>query len=323
MSGPIEVTVSGMKERKRRSALADFSIRLFREKPLGIVGAVITLLLLFAGIFAEFVAPDGMNEPHPSDYLAQPSAEHPLGADNLGRDMLSRVIYGARISLLVGVTAAFLSVFFSGVIGVTCGFLGSKFDIVVQRFVDAWMCFPGIIILIVLASVLGRGMWQLVIAMGLIWGITNSRLPRSAVVAIKENVYMDAAGAIGCSNLRIILRHVVPNIFPVIIVMFTVQVPELILAEASLSFLGLGIPPPAPSWGGMLSGSAMNYMERAWWMAVFPGLALAVAVYGINVFGDAIRDLLDPKLRGGVGRYGGVKVSKLKQRRWHNVKKAV
>jgi len=308
MNGITGVTVSGTEQPKRRGALADFSIRMVREKPLGIVGIFIVLLLLFAGIFADIVAPEGMNEPNLRNYLAPPSADNLLGADNLGRDILSRVIYGARISVVVGLSAASISVLLSTIIGILCGFLGSKFDMVVQRIVDAWMCFPGLIIMIVMLSLTGKGLWQVIIICGLSWGITCSRLVRSAVIAIKENVYMDAAVAVGCPTSKILLRHVLPNIAPVLIVLFSVQVPELIMAEASLSFLGLGIPPPSPSWGGMLSGSAMRYMNQAWWMAVYPGLALAITVYGTNMFGDAVRDLLDPKLRGGVGRYGGVKV---------------
>ncbi len=307
-----DVSVEGAEEPKRRSFLADFFARLLREKLLGIVGGIIVLLLLLTGIFADFLAPYGVNEIHPADFLQGPSVKYALGTDNLGRDLLSRVIYGARISMIVGLAATTLSIIISTLGGVLCGFLGGKFDIVVQRFVDAWMCFPGLILLILLASILGLGLWQVVFFLGLLYGISGTRVVRGAVIGIKENVYVEAAVAIGCSRARIMTRHILPNIMAPIIILFTTRMPSIILAEASLSFLGLGIPPPIPSWGGMLSGSGRDYMLLAPWMAIWPGLALSIAVYGINMFGDAMRDLLDPRMRGGVGRYG-VRVKKGKK----------
>ena len=298
--------------RKRRSFLIDFMIRLWKEKPLGMVGGVITLLLLLIAIFANFIAPFGMNETRIEDYLSPPSVSHWLGADNLGRDILSRVIFGARISVIVGLAATIVSTIISIIIGLLSGYFGGKFDMIVQRFVDAWMCFPGLLILMVLMSVIGTGMWQVITVLGLLYGINSSRIIRSAVLSTKENVYVQAAVAIGCPTGRILIRHILPNVAAPIIILFTTRVPDVILTEASLSFLGFGIPPPAPSWGGMLSGSGRSYMFRAPWMVIWPGLALAITVYGVNMFGDAVRDLLDPRLRGGVGHYG-VKAKK-KQR---------
>jgi peptide/nickel transport system permease protein len=289
---------------KRHSLLVDLLIRLVKEKPLGVVGGIIVLLLLFTGIFANFIAPYGMNEINAVDFLASPSTKYILGADNKGRDLLSRIIFGARISVIVGLCATTISVLISTIIGVVCGFYGRKVDIVVQRFVDAWMCFPGLVLLIVIVSVLGPGLWQIILVLGLLYGIGGSRVVRSAVIGIKENVYMEASKAIGCPTSRIMMRHILPNIMAPIIILFTTRMPTVILAEATLSFLGLGIPPPTPSWGGMLSGTGRSYMLMAPWMAIWPGLALAIVVYGINMFGDAVRDLLDPRLRGGVGRYG-------------------
>ncbi|MBA7467121.1 Glutathione transport system permease protein GsiD [subsurface metagenome] len=291
-------------ERKRHSRLVGFFIRLVKEKPLGTAGGVITLLLLFTGLFADFLAPYGMNETRVGPFLDAPSASFWLGTDHLGRDLLSRVILGARISVIVGLAATALATLLSTIIGILSGYIGGKFDLVVQRFVDAWMCMPWLPILIVIMSLVGRGMPGLIIVMGLWYGITGSRLVRSAVIAIKENVYVEAAVAIGCPTRRILTRHILPNIMAPIIILFSTTVPGVILTEAALSFLGFGIPPPEPSWGGMLSGTGRTYMEQSIWMVIWPGLALSTVVYGINMFGDAVRDLLDPRLRGGVGRYG-------------------
>ncbi|MBA7554188.1 Oligopeptide transport system permease protein OppC [subsurface metagenome] len=280
-----------------------------REKPLGTVGLVITLLLLFTGIFADFLAPYGMNETHPGRFLAPPSAMFWLGADNLGRDILSRIIFGARVSVIVGLAASFIATILSVIIGVVSGYIGGKLDLIMQRFVDIWMCLPSLVLMMVVISIIGAGMWSLIIVLGLVWGIIGSRVIRSAVIGIKENIYVQAAEAIGCSTTRILVRHILPNVMAPTIILFTVRVPNVILTEASLSFLGFGIPPPMPSWGGMLSGMARAFMFQAPWMVIWPGLALALVVYGINMFGDAVRDLLDPRLRGGIGRYG-VRVKK-------------
>ena len=294
-------------EPKRRSLLVDLVIRLVREKPLGTFGAVITLLLLFTGIFADFLAPYGMNEIHPTETLAAPSARFLLGTDALGRDLLSRVIFGARISVIVGLAAATTATLVATAIGILSGYISGKFDLVVQRFVDAVMCMPSLILLIFIISLTGPGMLQIILVLGIRWGIGGSRMMRSAVIAIRENVYVEAAVAIGCPTTRIVTRHILPNIMAPIIIYFSTVVPAVILTEAAMSFLGYGIPPPAPSWGAMISGRARIYMFKSQWPIIWPGLALSIVVYGINMFGDAVRDILDPRLRGGVGRYGGRK----------------
>jgi peptide/nickel transport system permease protein len=297
-------------ERERGSKPAEFITRLWREKPLGVVGLVITLVLLLTGIFAGVLAPYGFNDSHVVDRLSAPSVQYWLGTDNLGRDLLSRVIFGARISVIVGLCATSIATVVSTVIGISSGYIGGKFDLVVQRFVDAWMCFPGILLLMVVMSVVGVGMLQVIIVLGLLYGINSSRVIRSATISVKENVYVQAAIATGCSTGKILIRHVLPNVMAPIIILFTTRVPDAILTEAALSFLGFGIPPPAPSWGGMLSGSGRSYMLQAPWMVIWPGLSLAVTVYGMNIFGDAVRDLLDPRLRRGVGRFGQEKVKR-------------
>lgn len=301
-------------DQKRRGFLADVVVRLVREKPLGTAGAIIVLVMMLTGIFADVLAPYGFKEMHLRDLLSPPGTPgYILGTDGIGRDMLSRVIYGARISMIVGLVATTISVTVSTTIGVVSGFLGRRVDIVVQRFVDAWLCFPWLILMITIMSLVGTGMWQLIIVLGVSGGIGGSRVIRSAVIGIKNNVYMDAATAIGSSTGRMLGRHVLPNILAPIIILYTIGMGGVILAEASLSFLGFGIPPPTPSWGGMLSGDGRSYMLQAPWMALWPGLALSIAVYGINMLGDALRDILDPRLRGGVGRYAGTKKKRAKQ----------
>ena len=272
--------------------------RLFREKPLGAAGAVVFVLFLFCGAFADVLAPYGMNQIAPLNRLKPPSWAFPFGTDNLGRDMLSRCLYGAQLSVIIGFCAAGIATFISVVLGIVSGYLGGKFDLVLQRFVDAWMSFPDLIILIVVVSVVGPGMPQIIVTLGLLLGIAGSRIIRSAVVSVRENMYVHAAQSTGASTFRILWRHILPNVMAPVIVLFTTRVGTVILAESGLSFLGLGVPPPAPTWGGLLSGSGRTYMLQGPWLALAPGLCLTVVVYATNMFGDALRDLLDPRMRG-------------------------
>jgi peptide/nickel transport system permease protein len=296
-------------ERKRHSGLVDFFIRMVKEKPMGTAGGIITLLLIIVAIFAPLLAPYGFNELHPQSALLPPSVHFWLGTDNLGRDMLSRVIFGARISVVVGLSASIIATLVETTLGLFSGYLGGKFDLITQRFVDAVMCFPGLILMMVIISIVGTGMLQVILVLGITWGIGGSRLIRGATMSLKENMYVQSAIALGSPTKTILTRHILPNIMAPIIIQFSVRVPAIILTEAGLSFLGYGIPPPAPSWGSMLSGSARTYMYLAPWMAIWPGLALSIVVWGVNMFGDGVRDILDPRLRGGIGRYG-LKVKK-------------
>ena len=275
-----------------------FWARLWHEKRLGAFGAAALLLFLLCSIFAGTLAPYGPNEVSMLERMQSPSWQHLFGTDNLGRDMLSRCLYGARLSVIIGVSGAALATLISIVIGLLSGYFGGRFDLVLQRFVDAWMSFPDLIVLIVVASVLGPGMPQTIGALGLLLGIAGSRIIRSAVVSVRENMYVHAAQSTGASTLRILWRHILPNVMAPIIVLFTTRVGTVILAESALAFLGLGVPPPAPTWGGMLSGSGRLYMLEGPWLALAPGLCLVIVVYATNVFGDALRDLLDPRMRG-------------------------
>ena len=284
---------------RRRGYLA----RLVREKPLGAVCGSVVLLFLLVALFAGVLAPYGMNETWVGERLVRPSAQFWFGTDNLGRDVFSRVIYGARVSVIVGLAASSLGTAISLFIGLVSGYIGGNVDIAVQRFVDAVMSLPGLVVIIILVTVLGSGMVPVILALSIPGGIVGSRILRSAVIGIKENVYLDAARVVGCSTWRIILRHVLPNIMAPTIILLSIRIPGMIMAEAGLSFLGFGVPPPFPSWGSMIGGAGRIYMLDAPWIVLWPGLALALVVYNSNIFGDTLRDLLDPRLRGGAGRF--------------------
>ena len=293
-----------------RGRFADFFIRLLKEKPLGIACGIIIVLLILVAIFADVLAPYRYTEMHLVDRLTGPSARYLLGTDQIGRDLLSRLIVGARISMLVGLSATTLNLVVAVLIGGISGFLGGKVDLVVQRFIDAWMAFPGLLLLLTVMSIVGRGLPQIIVVLGIAGGIAASRIVRSAVIGVKENDYFLAARAVGTPTTQILLRHVLPNIMPVVIIIFSINIGGVILSAAALSFLGYGLPATIPEWGGMLSWEGRRYMEQAPWLALWPGLALTITVYCLNMFGDAMRDLLDPRLRGGEGSYGAAMVKR-------------
>ena len=302
MSGTIE-TLSPIREPKRRGRFADFWIRLFKEKPLGTACGVIILLLILVALFAELLAPYSFRKMHLRDRLTGPSSQYLLGTDQMGRDLFSRLIFEARISLFVGLAATTLNVVIAVLIGGISGFIGGKLDLAVQRFVDAWMAFPGLLLLLTVMSIVGRGLFQIIVVLGIAGGISSSRVIRSAVIAIKENDYFLAAQAVGAHKSRILNRHVLPNIMATVIIIFSINIGGVIMSLAALGFLGYGLPPTIPDWGSMLSREGRRYMEQAPWLALWPGLCLTIVVYSFNMFGDAIRDLLDPRLRGGEGRF--------------------
>ena len=289
---------SSVIEPKRRSRLADFFVRLVREKPLGTASGIIVLILTLVAIFADALAPFPYDEVNILDRMQGPSAEYLLGTDQLGRDLLSRLIVGARISLTVGLAATALNVVIAVLIGGISGFFGGKLDLGVQRFVDAWMAFPGLLLLLTIMSIAGQGLLQIIVVLGIAGGIGGSRVVRGAVIGIKENDYFLAARAIGSPTTATLVRHVLPNIAAPVIIIFTINIGGVIISEASLSFLGFGLPIEVPSWGGMLSREGREFMEVAPRLALWPGLCLTTVVYCFNMFGDAMRDLLNPRLRG-------------------------
>ncbi len=301
---------SAVSEPKKRNILVDFLIRLATEKPLGTFGGIIVLIFILVAIFADILAPYPFDEVNILDRMQEPSDRYLLGTDQLGRDLLSRLIFGAQISLTVGLAATALNVLIAVLIGSISGFFGGKVDLAVQRFVDAWMAFPGLLLLLTIMSLVGRGLPQIIVVLGVTGGIGSSRIVRSAVIGVKENVYFQAAVAIGCSQARILIRHVLPNIAAPVIIIFTINIGAVIISEAALSFLGFGLPVKVPSWGGMLSREGREFMEMAPRLALWPGLCLTIVVYSLNMFGDALRDLLDPRLRGGEGSYGIAKVKR-------------
>jgi peptide/nickel transport system permease protein len=269
-----------------------------REKPLGAFGGFLVLVLMLCAVFAHWIAPYPYDETNVRQRLKPPGAQFYLGTDNLGRDVFSRIIYGARISVTVGFGAVTLSILLATILGVTSGYFGGKFDVLVQRLVDAAQSFPTLVILLSIMAVLGPGLLNVILVLGIVPSANRSRVIRSATLAAKENQYVEAAQAVGASHLRIILCYILPNVMAPIIIVATNALGAVILVEATLSFLGFGVPPPYPSWGEMLSGSGRSYMYKAPWMAIWPGVAISLAVFGFNMLGDALRDLLDPRLRG-------------------------
>jgi peptide/nickel transport system permease protein len=271
--------------------------RFILTKPLGAVGGSVILLMILTALFADVLAPYNPYDINQRLQFKPPTLEHWLGTDEFGRDMLTRLIYGARIALFIGLTAAFIGATAGALLGVISAYLGGKVDLVLQRFMDIMLAFPLLILALAIVSVLGRSIPNVVLAIAIPIIPRTTRIVRSSALSIKEHVYVEAARAVGSSHAWVILRHIIPNVMAPYLIMLTAQFGNAILVEASLSFLGLGTAEPTPSWGLMLSGSAPSYAEKAPWVAIFPGLAISLAVFGFNLFGDSLRDALDPKLR--------------------------
>lgn len=273
------------------------SFRFTHQRPLGAVGAAIIVIMIAAAVLAGFVSP---YDPLVTDYgkmLQAPSSFHWFGTDSFGRDVFTRIIYGSRTALWIGFASSFLGATLGALIGVTSAYFGGKIDLVLQRFMDLLLSFPLIILALVIVSLLGSGMTNVIFA------ITVPMIPRCALVvrssalALREMPFVEAARALGFGPLRIIVRHMMPNVMAPYLIMLTAFLGQAILLEASLSFLGLGVAEPQAAWGLMLRGAAVEFAERAPWMAIYPGLAISLSVFAFNLFGDSLRDALDPKLR--------------------------
>ena len=268
-----------------------------RHETLGTIGMAIVLVILFAGLAAQWIAP---YNPTANDFAAMtqpPSWAHLLGTDAFGRDLLSRIIYGARTALIVGFSSAIFGGAAGLVLGVASAYFGGRIDMVIQRILDVLMAFPLIIMALAMVAIFGTGVHNVIIAITIPLFPRCARVVRSSALAIREVPYVDAARACGFSHSRIILRHMVPNVMAPFLILLTAFVGQAILAEAALTYLGLGVQEPTPAWGLMLQGGAEEYATTAPWIAVFPGLAIALTVFGFSIFGDALRDVLDPKLR--------------------------
>jgi peptide/nickel transport system permease protein len=284
--------IAGLR-RSRSARIFDF----VRHQPLGTIGMVMVGIVAIAGIGADWIAP---YDPTSNDFAAMiqaPSWLHPLGTDQFGRDILSRIIYGARTAMIVGLATAAIGGFSGLVLGVASAYFGGRLDLWVQRVLDVLMAFPLIIMALAVVAAFGSGVQNVIAALTIPLVPRCARVVRSSALAIREVPYIDAARACGFGHARIILRHMVPNVVAPFLIVVTAAVGQAILAEAALSYLGLGVQEPVPDWGLMLQGGAEEYAVTAPWIAVFPGLAIMVAVFGINIFGDALRDVLDPKLR--------------------------
>ena len=268
------------------------------RKPLGAIGAAIVLLLIVVALAAPLLAPYEYDVGVASERLQGPSLAHPFGTDANGRDMLSRIIWGARISVTVGFGAVALSTLLAVVVGTASGYFGGTIDLVVQRLVDIWIAFPALVLLISMVAVIGPGLWSITFILGILLAPGTSRVVRSAVIAIRHLPYIESASCIGAGHVHVILKYILPNVFAPVIVLATAQLGTAILAEATLSFLGYGVPPPYPAWGGMLSGTGRAFMLQSPWLSFWPGLAISLVVFGFNMLGDALRDELDPRLRG-------------------------
>ncbi len=267
-----------------------------RRQPLGAIGGILVALMVFFAIFAPLLAPFDPKAARFDTYLP-PGGDFLFGTDHLGRDVLSRVIWGARLSLYVGLTSVGVGITLGSLWGVVTGFFGGPWDAASQRVVDTLMAFPPIILALGLMAVLGQSVENVILTLTVLLTPTAARTIRSTTLGVKEMMYVEAGRATGSPSRRVIARHIIPNVMATYLVLFSVNIAYAIVVEAALSFLGLGAPPDEPSWGGMLTG-ATEYLERAPWIAIFPGVALSLSVFGLNLFGDAVRDLLDPKLRG-------------------------
>ena len=273
-------------------------LRFTRNKPLGAIMGIIIILVVLMSVFANVISPYHPLDTNPIMAREPPDREHWMGYDEVGRDVLSRVIFGSRISLIVGITSVVFGTVLGSVWGLASGYLGGKFDLITQRAVEVWMSFPSLVLALSLLVVLGAGLHTVIIAVAFTRVPYGVRVIRSVSIAVKEFMYVDAARSIGASEMRVMLRHVLPNCIAPFLIILTAHIGTAIIVEASLGFLGIGIPPPTASWGNMLGSAVGQAINPHWWRIVYPGVAIVITVLSFNIFGDAIRDVLDPRLRG-------------------------
>lgn len=292
-----------MNETKDKKSFLKKTGHFIRKNPTGVLGMVLVFITVFAALFASVISPFDYTKAHLKDRLQPPSwldsageSVYLLGADQVGRDLLSRIIHGAQISLKVGFFGVLIALVIGVFLGLVSGYFGKWLDDFIMRVADIQLAFPFILLAIVVMSVLGTGIWKIIIILGITYWVGFARLIRGQVISLKEQEYIQAARAIGGTNFTIIRKHILPNVMSSILVLGTMYIAEFILLEASLTFLGLGVDPTIPSWGGMLADSR-NYTTTAWWTAVFPGVAIMLTVLGFNLLGDWLRDRFDPNLK--------------------------
>lgn len=272
--------------------------RFVRRQPIGAASALVIVIMLLAAIFAELVAPYHYNDLSAGTALTGPSANNWFGTDQFGRDLFSRIVYGARISLYIGFITTVVGTVIAVAIGAISGYYGGVIDYVTQRIVDAFQAIPPLILLFGIVVVLGPSITNIIIALVLRQSLTLSRVVRGAVLGVRSTAFIESARAIGASNARIISLHVIPNIIPTAIVLASTSLGGIIVAEATLSFLGYGVPPPEPTWGGLMSNEGRPFMIVAPWLLIYPTVVLSIVVFAMNMLGDALRDELDPRMRG-------------------------
>jgi peptide/nickel transport system permease protein len=282
---------------ERKRSLLDVMLHFVKRQPLGTFGLLIVVLMFLAGALAPWIAPFDPEENDFSAMMEAPSLVHWLGTDQFGRDIFSRLVFGARTALIVGFSAAFMGGVIGLVLGVSSAYFGGWFDLLFQRVLDVLMAFPLIILALAVVAVFGTGVFNVILAITIPLIPRCGRVVRASALSVREVPYVDAARALGFGHARIVLRHMVPNVIAPFLILLSAFVGQAILAEASLSYLGLGVQEPVPAWGLMLQGGAEEYATTAPWIAVFPGVAIMLTVLGISLFGDALRDAIDPKLR--------------------------
>lgn len=298
LNTPVDAATAELQALQQQRGRAARLLRIARQKPLGTISAVVIVVLVATAVFAPLIAPYDPTLTSPRIKLQGSSAAHLFGTDNLGRDVFSQIVYGARTSLWAGVSATIFGTIFGSLIGMASGYAGGRVDMVIQRFMDALQALPLIVLLLVVVVAVGPSLWNIIWALSIGILPAAGRIIRGNALSVKTETYIEAARVVGARPLRVLFRHVLPNVSAYILVIASVTIGGAILAEAGLSFLGLGVPPPTPSWGGMLTNSGRRFFETQPSLALYPGLAITITVLSFNLLGDTLRDIFDPRLRG-------------------------
>lgn len=300
---------------KQKNKFVEFLSLLWRTKKVAFFGMVVLIFFILVAIFADVLAPqkmeNGMLASSLIDASKAPSLQHPLGTDAMGVDMLSYMIYGARTSVILGITCTILSTVISVVIGVASAVIGGKFDLILQRFIDAWQCIPGMLIMLIMMTMLGSGMLPMIIVLSIPGGIGGSRMIRSAAISVKDSGYCNMSKMLGGKNVWRMVYHVLPNILPLVLMNLANSLGGTIMMEATLNFLGFGVNINTPSWGYILTSQGRSKMYTAPWIGLAPGLAITIMVFAAAMFGDGVRDILDPRLKGGMGSFSLKKIRRI------------